>query len=141
MLSRFIITPIARSTARDTSSSCISNCSFERAPPLDAVFSQARNGRFKRVEESLNLGFPVNAEDEKGNTLLLVACQQTNQKLASLLLQRGAAVNHRNAAGNTPLHFALSYESSGALAEFLIERGADDTIANNAGLGPYDGLG
>ena len=111
------------------------------APPLDAVFSQARNGRFKRVEESLNLGFPVNAEDEKGNTLLLVACQQTNQKLASLLLQRGAAVNHRNAAGNTPLHFALSYESSGALAEFLIERGADDTIANNAGLGPYDGLG
>lgn len=34
-----------------------------------------RNGRLKRLEESLEQGFPVDTEDERGNTALLVACQ------------------------------------------------------------------
>lgn len=29
----------------------------------------------------------------------------------------------------------------GTLGEFLIENGADDTLENNDGLTPYDGLG
>jgi len=41
---------------------------FGDGPEPEAVFSQVRNGRTKRVEESLNAGFPVDAEDEKGNT-------------------------------------------------------------------------
>ena len=31
-------------------------------PDVHTVFSQARNGRIKRVEESLNLGFPIDGE-------------------------------------------------------------------------------
>lgn len=109
-------------------------------PDLDTVFSQARNGRFKRLEESLNLGFDVNSEDEKGNTLLCVASQNVNKRIVEMLLERGADVNHRNSQGNTPLHFAMAYDTDGALGEFLIERGADDTIENNFGLTPYDGV-
>lgn len=33
------------------------------------------------------------------------------------------------------------FRRQGTLGEFLIENGADDTIANNDGLTPYDGLG
>jgi ankyrin repeat protein len=104
------------------------------------VFSQARNGRIKRVEESLNMGFSLEAEDEKGNTLLLVACQNSNRRLVEMLLVRGANINHQNAQGNTALHYALAFDASGQLGEYLIERGADDTIDNIEGLTPYDGV-
>ena len=46
-------------------------------PATDVVFSQCRNGRVKRLGESLNLGFPVDKEDEKGNTLLMCAAQKS----------------------------------------------------------------
>lgn len=38
--------------------------------------TQARHGKKKRLEETLNTGFDINAEDALGNTLLLVAVQQ-----------------------------------------------------------------
>jgi ankyrin repeat protein len=109
-------------------------------PLLDTVFSQARNGRIKRVEESLNLGFPIDAEDEKGHTLLLVAAQNSNKRLVEMLLLRGASINHQNAQGNTALHYALAFDNAGALGEYLIEHGADDTVENVGGLTPYDGV-
>lgn len=142
-------------------------------PTLDTVFSQARNGRIKRVQDSLNagtlslfmyyskipclllhyltivvvavvavfsLGFPVDAEDERGNTLLLVAAQNSNKRLVEMLLVRGAAINHQNAQGNTALHFAIAFDSEGKVAEYLIEHGADDTIQNVEGMTAYDGV-
>lgn len=110
-------------------------------PALDVVFSQARNGRLKRLEESLNVGFPVDKEDEKGNTLLSIAAQNVNFKMVELLLHRDADINHRNANGNTPLHFAMAYDPEGTLAEYLIQQGADDTIENDLGCTCYDGIG
>ncbi len=44
-------------------------------PDVETVFSQVRNGRLKRLEDSLERGFFVDAEDEFGNTALMVACQ------------------------------------------------------------------
>lgn len=46
-----------------------------RIPDAETVFSQVRNGRLKRFEDSLDKGFPVDAEDSHGNTTLMVACQ------------------------------------------------------------------
>jgi len=109
-------------------------------PELDTVFSQARNGRTKRVEDSLNADFPVDAEDEKGNTLLHLASQNCNKALMQLLIARGANVNSQNGQGNTPLHFVMAYDTEGLLGEFLVEKGADDTIENKHGLSPYDGI-
>jgi len=109
-------------------------------PDKDTVFSQARNGRLKRLEESLRLGFPINDEDDQGNTLLLIAVQNLNRKMVEMLLARGASLNHKNLQGNTALHYAMSYDPSGTLGEYLIEKGADDSIENNNGLSPYDGI-
>eukprot|EP00566_Odontella_aurita_P000474 CAMPEP_0113557852 /NCGR_PEP_ID=MMETSP0015_2-20120614/18022_1 /TAXON_ID=2838 /ORGANISM="Odontella" /LENGTH=888 /DNA_ID=CAMNT_0000459325 /DNA_START=125 /DNA_END=2788 /DNA_ORIENTATION=+ /assembly_acc=CAM_ASM_000160 len=50
-----------------------------RLPDLNIVFSQARHGRLKRLEESLNDGFDVNAQDSKGNTAIIIAVQN-NQR-------------------------------------------------------------
>lgn len=56
--------------------------------------------------------------------------------VVEFLLQRGANVNHGNAAGNTPLHFAMLYDTSGQMGEFLITNGADDSIENKRGCSP-----
>ncbi|CAK4076018.1 unnamed protein product [Aphanomyces euteiches] len=109
-------------------------------PDADTVFSQARNGRLKRLMESVEAGFDLNVEDDKGNTLLLVAAQNVNQKMVEFLVLKGANVNHKNAQGNTALHFAMAYDKEGILGEYLIGHGADDTIENMFGLSPYDGI-
>lgn len=44
-------------------------------PDVETVFSQVRNGRLKRLEDSLEKGFLIDTEDEYGNTALMVACQ------------------------------------------------------------------
>lgn len=56
------------------------------------------------------------------------------------VIHRGASVNHQNGQGNTALHFALAFDTEGLLGEYLIERGADDTLENVEGLTPYDGV-
>ncbi|CAK4692142.1 unnamed protein product [Aphanomyces euteiches] len=109
-------------------------------PDADTVFSQARNGRLKRLMESVEAGFDLKVEDDKGNTLLLVAAQNVNQKMVEFLVLKGANVNHKNAQGNTALHFAMAYDKEGILGEYLIGHGADDTIENMFGLSPYDGI-
>ncbi|CAM9159639.1 unnamed protein product [Ectocarpus fasciculatus] len=108
----------------------------EEIPDVDTAFSQARHGKKKRLEETLNTGFEINAEDSMGNTLLLAAVQQLQMPVVEFLVQRGADVNHRNATGNTALHFAMSFDSSGQMGEYLINNGADDTIENKQGLSP-----
>lgn len=113
----------------------------QNIPDIDTVFSQARHGRIKRLESSIDLGFDINAEDERGNTALIVAVQNNQRNLIDFLIRRGSNVNHKNCNGNTPLHFAFSYDKSGLIAEFLIESGGDDTIENLYGLTCYDGLG
>lgn len=60
--------------------------------------------------------------------------------LVEFLVQRRANVNHRNSGGNTALHFAMSYDTSGKMGEYLINNGADDTIENNNGASPCESL-
>lgn len=61
--------------------------------------------------------------------------------IVEFLVKRGANVNHSNATGNTPLHFAMSYDTSGKMGEYLINNGADDTIENKQGLSPCECFG
>lgn len=74
-------------------------------------------------------------------TLPLLPCFDSipsQMPVVEFLVQRGANVNHSNATGNTPLHFAMSYDASGKMGEYLINNGADDTIENKQGLSPCE---
>jgi len=87
--------------------------------------------------------FHINKTDEHGNTLLSIACQNGRFNMSKLLVKKGANINHQNAQGNTPLHFALAYKFN-ELAAWLADPdkgGADDTIQNIHGNSPFDGLG
>ena len=49
----------------------------------------------------------VSSEDKDRMTPLHIACQSGHTKIAELLLDRGAEVDHKNAEGSTPLNLAV----------------------------------
>lgn len=72
--------------------------------------------------------------------ILSIWLPQVNRGACNIILNYGANANHQNKQGNTALHYAMAYDTKGELGEFLIDRGADDTVTNGQGLTPYDGI-
>ena len=91
------------------------------------------------VEGYEKLPFHVNKMDEFGNTMLCLACQNGNIKIAKYLMSKGANPNHQNKQGQTAGHFAIAYKFYD-LSQWLFENGGDDTVMNKDGLTAYDGL-
>ena len=85
------------------------------------------------------LPFHINKTDEHGNTMLILACQNGNMKVAKYLMAKGSNPNHQNLLGQSPAHFCIAYQFFD-LSHWLFENGALDTIENKYGLTPYDGL-
>jgi ankyrin repeat protein len=50
----------------------------------------------------------LQVRDEYGNTILVIACQNGNKRIAKAVLRRGADINARNYRGNTPLHYCYT---------------------------------
>lgn len=79
--------------------------------------------------------------DAKGRTLLM-ACVRAgcNVDAIKLLIRKGANVRHRDASGNTVLHFCFEYGHL-ALASWLVRKfHADDSLTNVEDGSVYDGL-
>ncbi|KAJ1495501.1 ankyrin repeat-containing domain protein, partial [Baffinella frigidus] len=83
---------------------------------------------------------PVDLKDETGNTLTNIAAQNGHKSIIKALLRRGGGLNTQNHNGQTPLHFCFTYGFTD-LGNYLISKGADDTVQNFAGLTCYEGLG
>ena len=107
---------------------------------VDDIFSYARHGRVDEIERLLDKGIPVDVRDTYGNTLLTIACQNGNKRVAKCVLRRAANINSRNNKGNTPLHYCYSYGYGDTLGAYLITKGADVHARNLAGKGIYDGI-
>jgi hypothetical protein len=106
---------------------------------LRALFSRARHGRYKDVEAMLEGGLSANLRDEYGNTLLTVAAQNGNKRIAKICLRQGCNINAQNFRGQTALHycFAFGYEE---LGQYLISKGANSNVPNEYGLSAREGL-
>ena len=74
------------------------------------IITAVKNGDLGEVENILDdhEDVKVDAEDEHGSTLLILAVQQGDKRLAKYFLRRNANLNHQNHAGNTCLHFGES---------------------------------
>eukprot|EP00753_Platysulcus_tardus_P018538 PLAT6904.2.p1 GENE.PLAT6904.2~~PLAT6904.2.p1 ORF type:complete len:742 (-),score=352.61 PLAT6904.2:55-1995(-) len=101
--------------------------------------ASVKAGRYAELEALLDDGLDANTEDSNGNTLLILAAQNGNRRIAKLLLRRGADINMTNLRGNTVLHYTVAYNFS-ELTKYLISKGADDTILNKEGVTCYEGL-
>eukprot|EP01039_Chlorochromonas_danica_P000903 gene903-984_t len=105
--------------------------------------SLCRHGKFLDAEQLINQpdwAVPIDYQDEQGNALLHIASQNGSKRLIKLCLRRGASLNLQNLTGQTALHFAFGYGYNEA-GEYLVSKGADDSIRNKDGLTCYEGLG
>ena len=75
----------------------------------------------------------LEAIDEGGNTLLMLACQNRHEDLVRILLQKGANANATNAAGACCLHFPCYSETcSMPIAKALLQAGANPEVAEKS---------
>ena len=104
----------------------------------------------------------------QGNTVIMVACQNGNKRIVKCALRLGCNANAQNVfffyiiifidnlfivniwicvydllimqyKGCTGLHYCFGYQYI-PLGEYLISKGAKDTIVNNSGQTCYEGL-
>ncbi len=99
---------------------------------IENIWSFTRHGRIAEVDDLLSRGVPADVRDDNGNSILAVACQNNDKRLAKLALRRGADINASNLVGNTPLHFCYKYGHI-KLGEYLISKGADRELKNMDG--------
>lgn len=71
---------------------------------------------------------------------LHIAAQNGHFDIVKLLVSRGADVNCMNNGGQTPMHMAVSYDLDD-VRDYLLSKGADDTIKNEEGFEARHGLG
>ncbi len=95
----------------------------------------ARMGETAELEKMLQAGIPVNLADEKGNTLLMLACYNGEAGTARVLLQHGADPDRRNDRGQTPLG-GVAFKGYTEIVRLLVDAGADLHADNGAGMKP-----
>jgi hypothetical protein len=113
------------------------------AQDFKKLSSLARHGKVSDAEELVNQpdwNVPIDFQDDQGNTLLHIAAQNGAKRLVKLCLRRGADLNAQNLNGQTALHFAFGYGYN-EVGEYLVSKGADDSIVNRDKLTCYEGLG
>ncbi|KAJ0402332.1 hypothetical protein ATCC90586_006528 [Pythium insidiosum] len=114
----------------------------KEAQQLETVFSLCRHGKYDELEKMItspDWTLPIDAKDVTGNTLLSIACQNNNKRIAKLCLRRGADINTQNLNGQSVLHYCHEYGFHD-LMEYLVEKGARDDLLNADGLTCYEGL-
>ncbi|EQC36477.1 hypothetical protein SDRG_05931 [Saprolegnia diclina VS20] len=114
----------------------------KEAMELEHVMSLARHGKYAEVENLLNQpdwSLSIDMKDNAGNTLLSIACQNNNKRIAKLCLRKGADLNTQNLNGQSLLHYCHAYGFHD-LMEYLMEKGARDDLVNKDGLTCYEGL-
>jgi ankyrin repeat protein len=87
------------------------------------VFQHARSGEAAELATVLGQGFPPNLRNERGDSLLMLACYHGQHDAARTLLDHGAAPELQNDAGQTPLG-AAAFKGDIAIATLLLDRGA-----------------
>ena len=105
-------------------------------PLPDAATDLARNGDAVGLAAMIKDGLAVDAQDAKGNTLLMLASYHGRAEVVKLLLKSGATVDLRNDKGQTPLG-GVAFKGYAAIATLLLDAGADP-MADQGGSTPAD---
>ncbi|MFC5462735.1 ankyrin repeat domain-containing protein [Massilia niabensis] len=93
------------------------------------VFQYARTGAAGELSTLLGQGLPPNLRNERGDSLLMLACYHGHPEAARALLGGGADPEILNDAGQTPLA-AAAFKGDAACVSLLLAHGAG---VDNAG--------
>ena len=73
-------------------------------------------------KELIKYNFPLNVQDDQGNTVLLIYTTRDNIEMVKILIAAGVDLNIKNEAGNT----ALNYTNNKTLIKLLKSNGAKE---------------
>jgi hypothetical protein len=113
------------------------------AQDFKKICSLCRHNKFSEVEQLINQPdwtLPIDYQDDQGNTLLHIAAQNGNKRMIKIFLRRGISLDTQNLQGQTALHYLYGYGYAD-VGEYLVKKGANDSIRNKDGLTCYEGLG
>jgi hypothetical protein len=96
----------------------------------------ARKGDAAGLSALIKGGLAVDAQDTKGNTLLMLAAYHGKAETVAMLLKARATVDLRNAKGQTPLG-GVAFKGYVDIATLLLDAGADP-VADQGGSTPAD---
>jgi ankyrin repeat protein len=105
-------------------------------PLPEAAAELARKGEAAGLAAMIKDGLAVDAQDPKGNTLLMLAGYHGRTEVVKLLLKSGATVDLRNDKGQTPLG-GVAFKGYFEIATLLLDAGADP-VADQGGSTPAD---
>ena len=105
-------------------------------PLPDAAADLARNGDAVGLAAMIKDGLAVDAQDAKGNTLLMLASYHGKAETVAMLLKARATVDLRNDKGQTPLG-GVAFKGYVEIATLLLDAGADP-VADQGGSTPAD---
>ena len=105
-------------------------------PLPDAAADLARNGDAVGLAAMIKDGLAVDAQDAKGNTLLMLASYHGKAETVAILLKARATVDLRNDMGQTPLG-GVAFKGYVEIATLLLDAGADP-LADQGGSMPAD---
>ena len=104
--------------------------SFANTPLFDA----AQAGSYGDVSALLRTGTAdLNARDERGRTVLMIAAGWNSLEVVRALLESGASVHARDRTGGTALMHAATRNEDPAVIQALVEAGADVGARNDNG--------
>jgi len=105
--------------------------------PLHCAVDQEGYGKTEFAEYLINNGANINAQNEFGNTPLIVAAKAGIPTCVDLLIKKGAELNLQTNKGDTALHWAAKNGDSQIL-KLLLEAGLDPKIKNFDNKTAYD---
>lgn len=81
-------------------------------------------GNLKEFETAIANGGDINASDESGKSLLVLAIEKNKPKHFEILLSHGADLNKRDLSGKTLLHYVVTSRFTNQI-KTIVEKGAD----------------
>lgn len=84
----------------------------------------ARQGKADDLQEFVERGLPVDAQDDEGNSLLMLAAYHGHLHTVATLIELGADVDLRNDRDQSPIAGAL-FKGEDEIVRALIAAGAD----------------
>ena len=110
---------------------------------FELLASSLRNNRLGDLEAALDAPeclISINSRQSNTlNTLIHIAVQNGIKQEAKAFPPRGMTLTAQNARGNSALHFCYAFGHT-ELGQYLISKGADDSIRNADGLTCFEGL-
>src|SRR5262249_50887490 len=100
------------------------------------LYLAAEKGHRDVVAVLVSHGALVDRRNRREQTALYAAIEKNRFAVVKFLLESKASLNIKDTAGNSPLHFAITYESRVHLVELLLQHGADVNAPDSEGKSP-----